>query len=629
MKNTFLILSCLLFTFNAYSQEIIYFEDFTDQNGKGAVGSPPTIDTSGVDWSVDVTGANFVDNNDWFHVVDDIFETRDVDGECIWLSPIVNISNHSNVSFSIVVWEVGSMELADFVKTEYRINGGGWTAAANNGYLNDDFGNALVSQSGLTGDSLEIRVIVINNVGTEYHRFDDVKVEGTLIVPSINLSTISGNTNESGAVATFDVNLVTQPDSNVVLNITSANTAEDTVSPTVLTFTSSNYSTPQTVTLTGIDDAMVDGDITTVITVEVDNNISDFDYYGLSDTIHVINVDNEYPLVINEILADPNDDANGDGYTSSSDDEFIEFVNIGPTDFDITDFTISDEAGLRHTFTTGTVIPAGGIITVFGGGTPTGILGLVQVSFLGLNNNGDIITINDGASDVIVVEYGSEGGDNQSLARSPDFTGVFVKHTTIATNPVSFSPGSLNDGSTPLPVELLFFTAEASDYSVRLSWSTATEENNAYFDIERSIDGIHFEKIGTVQGSGTTYVAQEYSYIDENPVGSTLYYRLKQVDYDGVFQYHNIVAVNFKRSSNDIDIFSVLGGHQIDVVLTSPNIETLEISIFDINGQLIKSMNYFSNNYRQTIDISELQSGVYLLRAIVNGQVYSKTFVKY
>ena len=629
MKNTFLILSCLLFTFNAYSQEIIYFEDFTGQDGKGAFDSPPTIDTSGVDWSVDVTGADFVDHNDWFQVVDEIFETRDVDGECIWLSPIVNISNHSNVSFSIVVWEVGSMEAADFVKTEYRIDGGGWTTAANNGYLNDDFVDALVSQSGLTGDSLEIRVTVINNVGTEYHRFDSVKVEGTLIVPSINLSTISGNTSESGAVATFDVNLLTQPDSNVVLSITSANTAEDTVSPTVLTFTSSNYSTPQTVTLTGIDDSVVDGDVTTVITVEVDDNDSDFDYHGLSDTIHVINVDNEYPLVINEILADPNDDANGDGSASSSEDEFIEFVNIGPTDLDITDFTISDEAGVRHTFTTGTVIPAGGIITVFGGGTPTGIPGLVQVSFLGLNNAGDIITINDGNSDVIVVEYGTEGGDNQSLARSPDFTGAFVKHTTIATNPVSFSPGSLNDGNSSLPVELLFFTAETSDYWITLRWSTATEEHNAYFDIERSIDGIHFEKIGRVQGSGTSYNTQEYSFTDENPVGSTLYYRLKQVDYDGAFQYHNIVAVNFKRSSNDIDIFSVLGGHQIDVVLTTTSIETLEISIFDINGQLLKSLDYFNNYQRQTIDIRELQSGVYLLRAIVNGQVYSKSFVKF
>ena len=629
MKNTFLILSCLLFTFNAYSQEIIYFENFTGQDGKGAIGSPPTIDTSGVDWSVDVTDAGFDDNLDWFQVVDNIFEARDVDGECIWLSPIIDLSNHSNVSFSIVVWEFGGMEPTDFIKTEYQIDGGSWTVASNNGYLNGGFGDALVSQSGLTGDSLSIRVIIKNSAGTEYHRFDSVKVEGTLIVPSINLSTISGNTSESGAVATFDVNLLTQPDSNVVLNITSANTAEDTASPTVLTFTSSNYNTPQTVTLTGIDDSVVDGDVTTVITVEVDDNSSDFDYHGLSDTIHVINVDNEYPLVINEILADPNDDANGDGFTSSSDDEFIEFVNIGPTDFDITGFTISDNAYQRHTFPAGTVIPTGGIITVFGGGTPTGISGLVQVSSLGLNNAGDIITISDGDSDVIVVEYGSEGGDNQSLARSPDFTGAFVKHTTIATNPVSFSPGSLNDGNSSLPVDLLTFTAEASDYWITLRWSTATEEHNAYFDIERSIDGIHFEKVGTVEGSGTSYDTQEYSYIDENPVGSPLYYRLKQVDYDGAFQYHNIVAVNFKRSNNDIDIFSVLGGHQIDVVLTTTSIETLEISIFDINGQLLKTLDYFNNYQRQIIDISELQSGVYLLRAIVNGQVYSKSFVKF
>lgn len=201
--------------------------------------------------------------------------------------------------------------------------------------------------------------------------------------------------------------------------------------------------------------------------------------------------------------------------------------------------------------------------------------------------------------------------------------GVWVNSTAVTATPGNFETGQA------LPVELLHFSAKTENLTVVLSWSTATEEHNAYFDIERSIDGIHFEKIGTVQGSGTSYDTQEYSFTDENPVGSTIYYRLKQVDYDGAFQYHNIVAVNFKRSSNDIDVFSVLGGHQIDVVLTTTSIETLEISIFDINGQLLKSLDYFNNNQRQTIDISELQSGVYLLRAIVNGQVYSKSFVKF
>ena len=201
--------------------------------------------------------------------------------------------------------------------------------------------------------------------------------------------------------------------------------------------------------------------------------------------------------------------------------------------------------------------------------------------------------------------------------------GVWVNSTAVTATPGNFETGQA------LPVELLHFSAKTENLTVVLSWSTATEEHNAYFDIERSIDGIHFEKIGTVQGSGTSYDTQEYSFTDENPVGSTIYYRLKQVDYDGAFQYHNIVAVNFKRSSNDIDVFSVLGGHQIDVVLTTTSIETLEISIFDINGQLLKSLDYFNNYQRQTIDISELQSGVYLLRAIVNGQVYSKSFVKF
>jgi len=627
MKSLFIILVCFLLSLNTYAQVTIYFEDFTGQDGKGAIGPTPTIDLSGVDWTVDVSSAT-LSTSDWFFVTNEIFEARDLDGPCIWQSPIIDISIYKNVSFSLLASEDGSMEAGDYVHTEYRTDGGVWTSASSNGYLSDDFTNALVSQSGLSGNSLEIRVTIENGVGTEYHRFDDVEVLGTLIIPSINLSSISGNTDESGTTATFDVTLETQPGSNVVLNIMSEDTSENIVSSSTLLFTSVNYNVPQTITLTGVDDIVLDGDITTIITIATDGN-SDSDYLGLSDTVYVVNIDDEYPLVINEILADPAGDANGDGTTDNSEDEFIELVNISMSDIDISGFTISDNSSMRHEFPAGSIIPAGGVITLFGGGTPTGIPGLVQTAgYLGLNNTGDVIKINDGTSDVITVSYGSEGDDNQSLARSPDYTGSFVKHSTITTNPVAFSPGLLNEGNSPLPVELLFFTAMVEDYSIKLQWATATEENNAYFEIERSLDGINFESIGQVEGSGTTYDTQEYSYIDESPINATNYYRLKQVDLDSEFEIHEVIAVNFEANENDIDVFSVFGGNQIDVIFRTTNIEEIEIDIFNVNGQLLKSLDIYNESNRLTIDISDLEVGVYFLRAIVNKKVFTTSFVK-
>jgi len=157
-------------------------------------------------------------------------------------------------------------------------------------------------------------------------------------------------------------------------------------------------------------------------------------------------------LVINEILADPagdiTGDANGDGTRDGTEDEFVELYNVGGSSLDISGFTIEDGFGPRHTFPAGTVVPSNGFITVFGGGTPTGISGLVQTASngqLGLNNGGDDVIIKN-ASDVVVVSYSYTGATDQSIARSPDFTGAFVDHSTIVgNNGALFSPGSEND----------------------------------------------------------------------------------------------------------------------------------------------------------------------------------------
>jgi predicted extracellular nuclease len=164
-------------------------------------------------------------------------------------------------------------------------------------------------------------------------------------------------------------------------------------------------------------------------------------------------------LVINEIHADPagdlTGDANGDGVRDSGDDEFIEIVNNSDSDVDISGWTLSDGYGVRHTFLEGMVVSANCSVVVFGGGTPTGGFGgaVVQTANgaynqLGLGNSGDTITLSDGTTDLVVVTYGSEGGDNQSLTRDPDITGEFVKHSTATdSGGALFSPGTMIDGS--------------------------------------------------------------------------------------------------------------------------------------------------------------------------------------
>jgi hypothetical protein len=175
-------------------------------------------------------------------------------------------------------------------------------------------------------------------------------------------------------------------------------------------------------------------------------------------------------LIINEVLFDPpNDiagDANEDGTRSPSEDEFIEFINNSSTALNISGYKIYDTTSYnllpgtdspRHTVPANTIIPANGIYVLFGGGTTTAIPGdIVQTSTTGnlnLSNAGDIITITDASSAVILTfdsaATGLNFGANQSVTRSPDITGNFVLHTTASAT-LLFSPGSTTVHVSPL-----------------------------------------------------------------------------------------------------------------------------------------------------------------------------------
>jgi hypothetical protein len=100
----------------------------------------------------------------------------------------------------------------------------------------------------------------------------------------------------------------------------------------------------------------------------------------------------------------------------------------------------------------------------------------------------------------------------------------------------------------PLPVNLLSFIAQINESAVTLNWETASEINNSYFDIERSLNGLDWTAMARSEGHGNSQVINRYGYIDqvaENLAGRNLYYRLKQVDDNGTFVYSTICVVHF------------------------------------------------------------------------------------
>ncbi|REK07252.1 MAG: T9SS C-terminal target domain-containing protein [Bacteroidetes bacterium] len=118
-----------------------------------------------------------------------------------------------------------------------------------------------------------------------------------------------------------------------------------------------------------------------------------------------------------------------------------------------------------------------------------------------------------------------------------------------------FIPPSPNVYCITLPVNLISFYGKQSGHKISLYWATASEENNDYFILERSIDGVHFEEIAKVNGSGTVSTVSYYEAEDLTPLPGTSYYRLSQVDYDGRSEVFEPISIRNRKKSELVSIY--------------------------------------------------------------------------
>lgn len=171
-----------------------------------------------------------------------------------------------------------------------------------------------------------------------------------------------------------------------------------------------------------------------------------------------------------------------------------------------------------------------------------------------------------------------------------------------------------------LPIELIHFDAQrTTDKTVRIQWSTASEENNDYFTIERSTDGEQFESIGKIVAMGNSTNRINYEFIDENSPGNTTsYYRLMQTDHDGMSRTFRMVAVPCTETKSDLDVVIVqnpVSDRNLVYDLSLPEATTLNIQIIDNLGNVASTTNFYysrgSNRY--SINIGDLKAGVYIL----------------
>ena len=167
-----------------------------------------------------------------------------------------------------------------------------------------------------------------------------------------------------------------------------------------------------------------------------------------------------------------------------------------------------------------------------------------------------------------------------------------------------------------LPVEYLYFSAEKynSETDAILKWATAQEINNEGFTIQRSVNNQDWDDLGFVKGTNEN-LGQSYEFIDKNPFTGDNYYRLKQMDFDGTFEFSKVCVLYFEAKRNTVQVFPNPSRGSIAI---SSNKKVVKIQVFDTKGvMLIDRSNHEGIN---AVEADGLRSGVYYISITTEDQ---------
>ncbi len=177
------------------------------------------------------------------------------------------------------------------------------------------------------------------------------------------------------------------------------------------------------------------------------------------------------------------------------------------------------------------------------------------------------------------------------------------------------------DDCTPdeqLPVEMLYFHAEKKGNDALLSWATASEENNDFFSVEKSIDGRNYLPVGNVKGAGNSLQMNTYSFTDNNLRNDVVYYRLKQTDFDGQFEYSNVVVLKKLKDqlgAKNIDLYPNPNTGMVNIDLHSDIRGTSTVKILNSNGLVVleKDVDLTIGTNKLEFDLELLPRGMYFV----------------
>lgn len=184
----------------------------------------------------------------------------------------------------------------------------------------------------------------------------------------------------------------------------------------------------------------------------------------------------------------------------------------------------------------------------------------------------------------------------------------------------------------PLPVELSHFSGTRMNEKIKLKWTTLSEKENDYFAVERSSDGKSFEDRGHVKGFGTTSSVHEYSFTDVDNLAEVLYYRLRQVDWDGKEHLSQTIALPLKNKGGlSLNVYPNPTSLNTEFIVQSTNIHGEgKLSIVDITGRVIYSKTLQSSEGKSLEIISTssiLHAGCYIVSLISESETISTKLI--
>ncbi len=211
--------------------------------------------------------------------------------------------------------------------------------------------------------------------------------------------------------------------------------------------------------------------------------------------------------------------------------------------------------------------------------------------------------------------------------RTTDVNGKTTDHVFVIT---IVNPG------TPLPVDFISFNGKLADNKVELTWATAWEVNNDFYTIERSADGIRFQAIGTKKGAGNSTQLLNYSFTDAYPLSGVSYYRIKQTDFNGEFDYSKTIVIrNFHNNERSISMSvypNPAVGTSVNINLPGSKGQTMYLQVVDVMGRvMIDNYSVMEDNFTSlqltAKDGNRLKPGVYTIITIINGEKLSSKLI--